>query len=98
MSTSEQPRFPGAEIVDAGVRDLQLGATTVESEAVLMAAGRLREAGVDVPPGPESDAPASHRLYALLAAEDSRGAHSRFNAIARRIVSFAQAAEHARSR
>jgi hypothetical protein len=36
---------------------------------------------------------AEHRLYALLAAEDSDSAHSRYNALVRRLVSFERAAE-----
>ena len=36
---------------------------------------------------------AEHRLYALLAAEDSDLAHSRYNALVRRLVSFERAAE-----
>jgi hypothetical protein len=39
-----------------------------------------------------------HRLYALLAATDPDSAHSRYNALVGRIVTFARAAEHARER
>jgi hypothetical protein len=44
-----------------------------------------------------NDVPAqpSHRLYELLAQTDGSAAHSRYNALVRRIVSFARAAEHA---
>jgi len=38
----------------------------------------------------------SHRLYELVA-EGEGGAHSRYNALVGRIVSFAQAAERAAS-
>ena len=34
-----------------------------------------------------------HRLYALLAEEDLDSAHSRYNALVRRLVSFERAAE-----
>ena len=34
-----------------------------------------------------------HRLYELLAAEDSDSAHSRYNALVRRLVSYERAAE-----
>jgi hypothetical protein len=60
-----------------------------------MAATRLRDAGVPVPELPERSEPAAHRLYALLAREHGDAAHSHYNAIVRRIVSFARAAEHA---
>jgi len=60
-----------------------------------MAAPRLRALGFVVPAGGGDDA--SHRLYALLAAEGG-GAHSRYNALVGRMVSFARAAEHAPTR
>ena len=89
--------LPGAEIVSVGVEDLAAGRKTVAAAAVGMASARLRDAGVEVPAS-VSARPASHDLYERLAGEDPRGAHSRYNAIVRRIVSFARAAEHARAR
>lgn len=59
-----------------------------------MAAPRLRDIGFEVPVV-QADEPAGHRLYDLLAAEHSTGAHSRYNALVARMVSFARAAEHA---
>lgn len=56
-------------------------------------APRLRGLGLDVPdvvPHPEL------RLYELLRSEDEDGAHSRYNALVRRLVSFERAAECAR--
>jgi hypothetical protein len=49
-------------------------------------------------PAPEHEGPAAHRLYEKLAREAPRNAHARYNAIVRRIVSFARAAEHAQGR
>lgn len=89
--------LPGAEIVAAGLEDLIAGRDTSSADAVLMAAQRLREAGFEIPPDRRAGA-AAHRLYGKLAAEDPVTAHSRYNAIVRRIVSFARAAEHARAR
>lgn len=37
--------------------------------------------------------PAAHRLYGMLAHELGNGAHSRYNAIVRRLVSFFRIAE-----
>jgi hypothetical protein len=34
-----------------------------------------------------------HRLYALLVEDDPDGAHARYNALVRRVVSYARAAE-----
>ena len=59
-----------------------------------MAAPRLRALGIEVPVG-KVEQP-SYRLYEVLL---SRGgsAHSRYNALVGRMVSFARAAEHASS-
>lgn len=57
---------------------------------VSMAAPRLESVGIDVPACPVPIP--SHRLYDLLE-RDGPGAHSRYNALIRRIVSFARAAE-----
>lgn len=84
--------LPGHELVGAGLTDLAAGRETPEALVVAMAAPRLRALGIEVPPG-GGERP-SHRLYELLAAADL-GAHSRYNALVRRVVSFARAAEHA---
>ncbi len=94
-TTAASSDLPGAEIIDRGLADLAAGRETINSDAVLMASARLRAAGIDVPAAGH-ERPASHRLYAKLAGEDPRNAHARYNAIVRRVVSFARAAEHAR--
>lgn len=83
--------LPGAEIVRPGLADLRDGRDTIEGNAVLMAATRLRLAGLPVPEG--DGAGAGHRLYVLLDESDPVGAYSRYNAIIRRIVSFARSVE-----
>ena len=87
---------PGADLVVAGLDDLDAGRETVASLLVSMATTRLRAVGIDVPPV-AVERP-SHRLYDLLAREDGATAHSRFNALVGRLASFARAAEHARAR
>jgi hypothetical protein len=84
--------LPGHELVSAGLADLAAGRETQASLVVAMAASRLRTLGFDVPPC-QVDQP-GHRLYELLV-EDDGGAHSRYNALVGRIVSFTRAAEHA---
>lgn len=79
--------------MNAGIRDLAAGRESETSLVVAMAAPRLRALGVDVPAG-GGEWP-SHRLYELLSEQDLGGAHSRYNALVGRIVSFARAAEHA---
>ncbi len=98
MSVTRLERLPGAEIVAAGLDDLAGGRSSVESAAVEMAATRLREAGITVPVTADGGKPAAHRLYGALVAEYGDAAYSRYNAIIRRMVSFARAAERAQGR
>src|SRR4051812_22881930 len=86
--------LPGDDFVAAGIRDLELG---IESEmALLVSIGepRLSRLGLRIT-GPLADP--EHRLYARLAAADRKSAHSRYNALIRRLVSFERAAECART-
>ncbi len=87
---------PGADLVASGLDDLAEGRETVAALLVSMARTRLRSVGVEVP-AVAIDHP-SHRLYDLLAEDDALTAHGRFNALVRRLASFARAAEHARAR
>lgn len=90
MSTRETQPLPGSGLVETGLADLARG---VESEAALLVsigATRLRRLGIPV--GVAFDSP-EHRLYELLRNEDPDGAHSRYNALIRRLVSFERAAE-----
>ncbi|MCL4287342.1 MAG: hypothetical protein KJ006_06820 [Thermoleophilia bacterium] len=89
-------KLPGAEIVLEGLDDLDAGRRTIEAAAVQVAAGRLRDGGLPVPErGPDAGEP-GHALYRLLA--DELDPHSRYNAILRRVDSFARALEGARAR
>ena len=82
--------MPGEELVRAGVDDLACGRETVEALLVSIGAARLRALGVDLPAAlPEAE----RRLFELLEREDPAGAHSRYNALVRRLVSFERAAE-----
>lgn len=84
--------LPGHELVSAGLRDLAAGRETEASLLVTMAAPRLRALGIDVPAVAAGNP--SHLLYRNLAAH-GENAHSRYNALVRRMASFARAAEHA---
>ena len=80
--------MPGAELVTTGLADLLAGRESVSSLLVEIGAPRLRALGLAVPatePLPE------HRLYAMLAMDDPATAHSRYNALVRRLVSFERA-------
>jgi hypothetical protein len=85
--------LPGAELVERGLRDLDRRAETVESLLVSLGAPGLRTLGLVVD---EPFADAELRLYRLLAAHHGAGAHARYNALVRRIVSFQHAGACAR--
>jgi hypothetical protein len=77
--------LPGEDLVVVGIADLAAGLETVPSLLVSIGAPRLRALGVDVPVGfsePE------HRLFRRLAEESSDAAHSKYNALLRRLVSY----------
>jgi hypothetical protein len=82
--------LPGAELVERGLRDLADGLESIEALLVAIGAPRLRGLGIPVPAAP---ADPEHRLYHLLASEDPDDAHSRYNGLIRRLVSYERALE-----
>ena len=85
--------LPGADLIREGLRDLAAGVESVPALLVLVGAPRLRDLGYEIDDPFDRDDFAEHRLYDLLAAEYSDEAHSRYNALIRRLVSFERAAE-----
>ena len=82
-------RLPGRDLIDAGIHDLEHGLESAEALLVSIGVRRLRGVGLDVPdPLPRAE----ERLYLLLAARHGDAAHSRYNALVRRLVSFERAA------
>ena len=84
--------LPGGDLVRDGLDDLRNGRETAPALLVAIGAPRLRRLGIPVP---ETAQDPEHRLYALLARTDGDAAHSRFNALIRRLVSFERAAQSA---
>ena len=88
--TMPQETLPGSDLIAAGLEDLSRGAHSIPALLVSIGAPRLKRLGVQIPnpiPDPE------HRLYDLLHEADPDAAHSRYNALVRRLVSFERAAE-----
>jgi hypothetical protein len=86
--------LPGGDLVVQGVADLRDGVESVPSLLVSIGAPRLRALGLDVPPAtPDPE----HRLYERLSRENGDAAHSRYNALLRRLVSFERALACGRS-
>lgn len=83
--------LPGAELVGPGLRDLAAGCETVPALLVAIAAARLRR--LDLPVADHSFVDAELRLYRLLCREEPAGAYERYNALLRRLASFAHALE-----
>jgi len=82
--------LPGADLIREGLRDLEAGVESVPALLVLIGAPRLRRLGFDVPDTPDFP---EDRLYAQLAEVHGDNAHSQYNALIRRLVSFERAAE-----
>jgi hypothetical protein len=84
------PSLPGSDLIERGVADLGDGISSVEALLVSVGAPRLRELGIVIQNAIENP---ERQLYDLLAASDPDSAHSRYNALIRRLVSFERAAE-----
>lgn len=82
--------LPGSDLVVTGLRDAQAGVDSPEAWLVRIGGENLRARGLDVPRQSGSGSP-EHQLYALLALRHGRAAHSRYNALIRRLVSFERA-------
>ena len=82
---------PGEDLIQQGIRDLNLGLETVPALLVSIGAPRLRRLALAIPPqvfpSPE------HRLYQKLAESNPDASHSQYNALIRRLVSYERAAE-----
>jgi hypothetical protein len=94
---SVEPSLPGEELVRQGLDDLAAGHMSDSALLVLIAAPRLRRLGVDVP-HLEFPKPCEHLLYTQLEERLGTAAHSTYNGLIRRIVSFARARERELSR
>ncbi|MGN6182671.1 MAG: hypothetical protein ACTHQM_03350 [Thermoanaerobaculia bacterium] len=81
--------LPGADLIREGFHDLERGIESIPALLVLVGAPRLRDLGFDVPDTPYFP---EDRLYEQLAALHGDAAHSQYNALIRRLVSFERAA------
>lgn len=81
-------QLPGADLIQAGIQDLRAGKETIHSLLVSIGAPKLRWLGFEVP-NPISDP--ETKLYLRLQEEHGDAAHSKYNALVRRLVSFERA-------
>lgn len=82
--------LPGAELIDEGLADLRNGKISAAALLVSIGAPRLVRLGITLP---HVELQAEHRLYLLLHHDGPDAAHSRYNALVRRLVSFERALE-----
>jgi hypothetical protein len=88
--------LPGQELIEQGLADLAKDQVTDSSLLVLIAAPRLRRLGIRIP-NRSFPRPCEHHLYARLEQRLGAAAHSYYNSLIRRIVSFARALEREQS-
>ena len=88
MSRTQMDRsIPGSELVITGLKDIELGKETLSSLLVHSASIALYRVGVlDTKLSGPIDA--DLRLYRLLLDQYGDGAHSKYNAYRRRLLSF----------
>jgi hypothetical protein len=86
-------RLPGEDLIARGLDDLRRGVESTASLIVSIGAPRLRDLGLAISPAfPNPE----HRLYRLLTDAHGDAAHSQYNALVRRLVSFERALACAR--
>ncbi len=83
--------LPGGDLIDEGVRDLREQRETIAALLVAIGSPKLRRLGIKLPDLLPEDP--EHRLYDLLSKDEPDSAHSRYNALIRRLVSYEHAAE-----
>jgi hypothetical protein len=83
--------LPGSDLISTGIADLQDHRETIPALLVAIGAPKLRKLGLNLPSALPTNP--EHRLYALLSLSGSDSAHSRYNALIRKLVSFRRAME-----
>lgn len=84
------PNLPGAEIIEKGLADLAKGLVTIESCLVSMAPNLLEEVGINFPDRPIDEPELT--MFRLIESRSGDAAHSQYNALRRRLVSFVKSA------
>ena len=81
--------LPGNDLIEMGVEDLRQQRQTIPALLVAIGAPKLRSLGLELPANLPSNP--EHRLYDLLSDSEPDSAHSKYNALIRRLVSFERA-------
>ena len=88
--------IPGEELVTAGLEALGRGERSIEALLVAVGAPRLRALGIAVPDAGRLPRHPELALYYAVGREHPGDAHSRYNALIRRLVSFERELERRR--
>ena len=92
MTSLPASNLPASDVIEAGLRDLRERRETIPALLVLIGAPKLRSLGLDIPStSPGFASTPEHRLYDLLATDNPDSAHSKYNALIRKLVSFERA-------
>jgi len=84
--------LPASDLIESGLRDLRERRETIASLLVSIGAPKLRSLGLEIPDNSISlRSTPEHRLYDLLAIDNPDSAHSKYNALIRKLVSFERA-------
>lgn len=81
--------LPGGDLIASGLADLARGLHSAPALLVAIGEPRLRMLGVEVPT--HAHASPERALYDFLSESAGDGAHSQYNALIRRLVSFERA-------
>jgi hypothetical protein len=88
----EMTSLPASDLIETGFRDLRERRETIASLLVSIGAPKLCSLGFDIPEASLAlHSTPEHRLYDLLATENPDAAHSKYNALIRKLVSFERA-------
>ena len=81
--------LPAEDLVRSGIDDLRNHRMTTAALLVAIGSPKLKQLGIEVPEH-DSSCP-EHRLYDLLTKDWADSAHSRYNALIRKLVSYERA-------
>jgi len=81
--------LPANDLISTGIADLENQRETIPALLVAIGAPKLRSLGLTLPSSLPSNP--EHRLYDLLSLSGPDSAHSKYNALIRKLVSFQRA-------
>jgi hypothetical protein len=85
--------FPGAEIITKGLSDLNSGTESEEWFLLQIGVHRLNNLGFSIPALNRNGQYPEDQLYNLLSCKHGNEAHSKYNSLIRRLISFERTAE-----